>query len=67
MLVDDAIVVVENISRHLEEREHTGKTIKQAIVESISEVELAVALSTLTRLLSFVAMFFVSGMMGDYM
>lgn len=32
MLVDDSIVVVENIHRHLEERIHTGETKLQAIL-----------------------------------
>ncbi|USN54645.1 MAG: efflux RND transporter permease subunit [Candidatus Peribacteria bacterium] len=65
--MDDATVVVENMSRHIHLRQKTGKTIKQAILDAIAEVELGVILSTITRLLAFIAMFFVSGMMGDYM
>jgi len=38
MLVDDSIVVVENIHRHLEERHESGKTKLQAILEASSEV-----------------------------
>ena len=67
MLVDDATVVVENVSRHLHMRAKTRKTKKEAIFDAISEVELGVVLSTVTRLLAFIAMFFVTGMMGDYM
>lgn len=67
MLVDDATVVVENISRHLSLRKKTNQTMKEAILDAIGEVELGVILSTVTRLLAFIAMFFVTGMMGDYM
>ena len=67
MLVDDSTVVVENINRNLEEREKKGKTKLEAILHAIREVELGVILSTLTRLLAFGAMFFVGGMMGEYM
>jgi len=38
MLVDDSIVVVENIHRHLEERIFSGKTKLQAILDSVNEV-----------------------------
>jgi multidrug efflux pump subunit AcrB len=38
MLVDDSIVVVENIHRHLEERKHTGKNKKDAILDAVQEV-----------------------------
>lgn len=67
MLVDDSTVVVENINRNLEEREKKGKSRLEAILHAIREVELGVILSTITRLLAFGAMFFVSGMMGEYM
>jgi len=67
MLVDDATVVVENINRHIEMREKTWKSTIEAIFDSIKEVELGVVLSTITRLLAFFAMFFVTGMMWEYM
>lgn len=67
MLVDDATVVVENVNRHLDLRVKTGKTKLDAIFDAIKEVEVGVVLSTVTRLLAFFAMFFVSGMMGEYM
>jgi multidrug efflux pump subunit AcrB len=38
MLVDDSIVVVENIHRHLEERITMGKSKKIAILEAVQEV-----------------------------
>jgi multidrug efflux pump subunit AcrB len=67
MLVDDATVVVENVNRNLALRAKTGKRKIEAILDSIKEVELGVILSTITRLLAFGAMFFVTGMMGLYM
>lgn len=67
MLVDDSIVVVENIHRHLEERKHTGKNKKDAILEAVQEVWPGVILSTVTKILSFAGMFAVTGMMWEYM
>lgn len=67
MLVDNATVVVENVSRHLSLRTKTNKSMKETILDAIGEVELGVVLSTITRLLAFISMFFVTGMMGDYM
>lgn len=67
MLVDDSIVVVENIHRHLEERITTGKSKKIAILEAVQEVWPWVILSTITKILSFAWMFAVTGMMGEYM
>lgn len=67
MLVDDSIVVVENIHRHLDDRIHTGKTKLQAILEATWEVGTGVILSTITKIIAFGAMFSVTGMMGEYM
>lgn len=67
MLVDDSIVVVENIHRHLEERIHTWKTKLEAILESVQEVGSGVILSTITKILSFAWMFAVTWMMWEYM
>lgn len=67
ILVDDSIVVVENNARHLSERHKTGKTKKEALLASVKEVGISIVLSTVTRILSFLGMFAVTGMMGDYM
>lgn len=67
MLVDDSIVVVENIHRHLEERVQSRKNKLQAILEAVQEVGPWVILSTITKVLSFAGMFAVTGMMGEYM
>jgi len=67
MLVDDSIVVVENIHRHLEDRINTWETKLQAILKATEEVWSWVILSTITKVLSFAWMFAVSGMMWEYM
>lgn len=67
ILVDDSIVVVENNARHLANMRKNGKTKSEALLDSVKEVWPSVILSTITRVMSFVAMFAVTGMMGDYM
>jgi hydrophobic/amphiphilic exporter-1 (mainly G- bacteria), HAE1 family len=58
MLVDNAIVVLENIFRHRE----NGMELKRAAIVGSNEVAGAVAASTLTTLAVFVPLVFVSGM-----
>ncbi|MFK7927843.1 MAG: efflux RND transporter permease subunit [Myxococcota bacterium] len=63
MLVDNAIVVVENIYRHRE----LGKDSRQAAVDGTKEVALAVAASTATTVAAFFPMIFWGGIMGQFM
>ncbi len=67
ILVDDSIVVVENNARHLANMHKNWKTKIEALLDSVKEVWPSVILSTITRVMSFVAMFAVTWMMGDYM
>ena len=60
MVVDDAIVVLENISTHLER----GEKPKEAAVHGTSEVGISVIASTLTMLCVFLPLTMVSGMAG---
>ena len=60
MVVDDAIVVLENISTHLER----GEKPKDAAVHATSEVGISVIASTLTMLCVFLPLTMVSGMAG---
>jgi HAE1 family hydrophobic/amphiphilic exporter-1 len=60
MLVDNAVVVIENIFRHLEE----GKTPEQAAGTGTSEVGTAIIASTLTTIAVFFPMLFASGVAG---
>ncbi len=64
ILVDDAIVVVENIYRHLKMRDREPEV---AAVEAVDEVGNPTILATFTVIAAILPMAFVSGMMGPYM
>jgi len=61
MLVDNAIVVVENIFRHLEE----GLGIKEASVRGAGEVGGAITSSTLTTIIVFLPIVYLQGIAGE--
>ena len=65
ILVDDAIVVVENIARHWAMRD--GRSRMQAAVEAVAEVGNPTVVATLTVVAALLPMLFVSGLMGPYM
>lgn len=65
ILVDDAIVVVENIIRHWKMRGQ--KTLVQSAIEAVAEVGNPTIIATLTIIAALLPMMFVSGMMGPYM
>src|SRR6185312_4432279 len=69
ILVDDAIVVVENIHRHMAGSETTrgGRTLREAIPEAVGEVGGPTILATFTVIAALLPMAFVSGLMGPYM
>ncbi len=60
MVVDDAIVVIENVSTHLER----GEKPKEAAVHGTAEVGISVIASTLTMLCVFLPLTMMSGMAG---
>ncbi|WP_332649618.1 efflux RND transporter permease subunit [Lysinibacillus sp. 54212] len=60
MLVDNAIVVIENIERHIA----LGKTPKEAASIGAKEVGVAIIASTLTTVAVFVPVIFISGLIG---
>ncbi len=62
IIVDDAIVVVENIYRHVQ----SGKPVREAIVVGTSEVFLPVVSATLTTAAAFLPMLLMTGMVGDF-
>jgi multidrug efflux pump subunit AcrB len=65
ILVDDAIVVVENIARHWAMRD--GRDRVQATIDAVSEVGNPTVVATLTVIAALLPMLFVSGLMGPYM
>jgi multidrug efflux pump subunit AcrB len=62
ILVDDAIVEVENIVRHM----HMGKSPMQAALEASDEIGLAVVATTLTIVAVFVPVSFMSSVPGQF-
>jgi len=60
ILVDDAIVEIENIARHLQ----MGKSPRQAALEAADEIGLAVVATTLTLVAVFLPTAFMSGIPG---
>jgi multidrug efflux pump subunit AcrB len=65
ILVDDAIVVVENIHRH--QQLEPGASLKDIIPRAVDEVGGPTILATLTVIAALLPMAFVSGLMGPYM
>nr|WP_240125802.1 efflux RND transporter permease subunit [Thermomonas alba] len=69
ILVDDAIVVVENIHRHLAIPDADGRkrSLREVIPLAVDEVGGPTILATLTVIAALMPMAFVSGLMGPYM
>ncbi|MBZ5554487.1 MAG: efflux RND transporter permease subunit [Acidobacteriia bacterium] len=67
ILVDDAIVIVENIVRHYRLPENEGRPVREVAVEAVDEVGNPTILATFTVIAAIVPMAFVSGLMGPYM
>ena len=65
ILVDDAIVVIENIARHWAMADGRGRAA--AAVDAVAEVGNPTIVATLTVVAALLPMLFVSGMMGPYM
>ncbi len=67
LLVDDPIVDVENIVRHVRMPENRGKDFKRLIVDAVNEVRSPLILATFTVIAAILPMAFVRGLMGPYM
>ena len=65
ILVDDAIVVIENIARHWAMKDGRGRA--EAAIEAVAEVGNPTIVATLTVIAALLPMLFVSGLMGPYM
>ena len=66
ILVDDAIVVVENIVRHIR-TSRDGRSLESIAVAAVDEVGNPTILATLTVIAAILPMAFVGGLMGPYM
>jgi HAE1 family hydrophobic/amphiphilic exporter-1 len=62
IIVDDAIVVVENIYRHLQE----GEPLEEAVINGVSEVAAPVIAATSTTVAAFLPMLIMSGSTGEF-
>ncbi|MBI4559552.1 MAG: efflux RND transporter permease subunit [Candidatus Hydrogenedentes bacterium] len=67
ILVDDAIVVVENIVRHFHLPESKGRTVYDVAVRAVDEVGNPTLLATAAVIAAILPMAFVRGLMGPYM
>ncbi len=67
ILVDDAIVVVENIVRHWRLHRHSGRSMVEIAISAVDEVGNPTILATLTVIAAILPMAFVGGLMGPYM
>jgi multidrug efflux pump subunit AcrB len=64
LVVDDPIVDVENIYRHFKMRRETPF---RAVLTAVNEVRPPILLATFAVIVSFIPLFFITGMMGPYM
>ena len=67
ILVDDAIVVVENVVRHFRLPESSGRPLVNVAVEAVDEVGNPTILATFAVIAAILPMAFVRGLMGPYM
>lgn len=67
ILVDDAIVVVENIVRHMHLERGKGRPLNEIIVGAVAEVGNPTILATWAVIAAILPMAFVGGLMGPYM
>ncbi len=67
ILVDDPIVDVENIVRHVRLPYNKGRPLKDIIVEAVVEVGSPLILATFTVIVAILPLAFVRGLMGPYM
>jgi len=67
ILVDDAIVVVENIVRHLRLSSNRSRSLRDIAIEAVNEVGNPTILATLAVIAAILPMAFVGGLMGPYM
>ncbi|MGC1872640.1 MAG: efflux RND transporter permease subunit [Acidobacteriaceae bacterium] len=67
ILVDDAIVVVENMVRHFRLPKNCRRPLSEVAVEAVAEVGNPTILATFTVIAAILPMAFVRGLMGPYM
>jgi multidrug efflux pump subunit AcrB len=67
LLVDAAIIVIENIHRHMHDHHSEDKDLETISIEATNEIGNPTNMATIAIIMTFVPMFFVGGMMGQFM
>ena len=67
LLVDDVIVVIENIHRHLHDKASKNKEMDEVLIEATDEIGAPTNIATIAIILTMVPMAFVGQMMGEFM
>ena len=67
LIVDDAIIVIENIHRRMHLKETQDQDFDELIVEATDEIGPSTNIATIAIILTMVPMAFVGGMMGQFM
>ncbi len=67
LLVDAAIIVIENIHRHMHRHDSEDKTMDEIVVEATDEIGAPTNVATIAIILTMVPMGFVGQMMGQFM
>ena len=66
LVVDSAIIVVENIHRHFKDHDAGSKTTKEIAIAATNEIGNPTNLATLAIMMTFLTMFLVQGTVGQY-
>jgi multidrug efflux pump subunit AcrB len=67
LLVDAAIIVIENIHRHMHAHDAADRDIDEIMITATDEIGAPTNIATLAIILTMVPMAFVGGMMGEFM
>jgi len=67
LLVDAAIIVIENIHRHMHSKDSDDKNMDELLIHATDEIGAPTNVATLAIVLTMVPMAFVGGMMGEFM
>ena len=67
LLVDAAIIVIENIHRHMHDKQYKDKSLKDIAIDATNEIGNPTNIATIAIVMTFIPMFFVGGMMGQFM
>ncbi len=67
LIVDDAIIVIENIHRHMHLEKAKEQDYEELIIEATDEIGPSTNIATIAIMLTMIPMAFVGGMMGQFM